>query len=438
MSENQLSDDQVEDVVDLEQFPEADTSFADDEIEDDSALNSESDFADPSQDPNYTPDESTLDSPIVTTAATNAVIERVLNVARAEIGVVEGPGENNVKYNTWYYHGHPVSGKAYPWCAVFVSWVFYRADASGMHPKGASTVANAQWFKDRGAFGSAPRVGAVSFYNISGLGRISHTGIVERVLNDGSFYAIEGNTDERGGRTGGKVMRKHRKNLGPGGGFGYPAYSGRVGPAPTPTPPPKPIDPNAPLVVDGNFGPATIAKLQAALNKSIAARLTVDGDFGPASKKALQRYLGVPQDGKIGLNTVKALQRFVGVAQDGKWGPGTTKAIQRTLNDGKWNHPAKPGVPKPVVPPGPNLKVDGNFGTSTIKATQRAIGVKDDGVWGPASKRALQHKLGVTADGVIGPATIKALQHHVGVSTDGKWGAETTKGMQRALNAGRF
>ena len=50
--------------------------------------------------------------------------QQVLNLAKNEVGVKEyPPNSNNVKYNTWYY-GHPVSGPAYPWCAVFVSWLF--------------------------------------------------------------------------------------------------------------------------------------------------------------------------------------------------------------------------------------------------------------------------------------------------------------------------
>ena len=48
----------------------------------------------------------------------------VLDTARAQLGTKEKPaGSNNVKYNTWFY-GHPVKGDAYPWCMVFVCWLF--------------------------------------------------------------------------------------------------------------------------------------------------------------------------------------------------------------------------------------------------------------------------------------------------------------------------
>ena len=48
----------------------------------------------------------------------------IIKIAQSEIGTKESPSNsNNVKYNTWYY-GKAVSGSAYPWCAVFVSWLF--------------------------------------------------------------------------------------------------------------------------------------------------------------------------------------------------------------------------------------------------------------------------------------------------------------------------
>ena len=55
-------------------------------------------------------------------------INRLIAIAMGEVGTTEyPPNSNNVKYNTWFY-GHPVQGKKYPWCAVFVSWLFYMLD----------------------------------------------------------------------------------------------------------------------------------------------------------------------------------------------------------------------------------------------------------------------------------------------------------------------
>ena len=56
-----------------------------------------------------------------------AAAERVLSIARRELGTKESPANSNrVKYNAWYY-GREVSGSAYPWCMAFVQWVFAQA-----------------------------------------------------------------------------------------------------------------------------------------------------------------------------------------------------------------------------------------------------------------------------------------------------------------------
>lgn len=58
-----------------------------------------------------------------------ATAEKILEIARSQIGTRESPANSdNVKYNTVYY-GREVSGK-YPWCAVFVWWVFREAGGS--------------------------------------------------------------------------------------------------------------------------------------------------------------------------------------------------------------------------------------------------------------------------------------------------------------------
>lgn len=52
-------------------------------------------------------------------------IHRLLAIADGEVGISEyPPNSNNVKYNTWFYR-RAVNGKNYPWCAVFISYIFY-------------------------------------------------------------------------------------------------------------------------------------------------------------------------------------------------------------------------------------------------------------------------------------------------------------------------
>ncbi len=116
-------------------------------------------------------------------------VDEVLAIARGEIGTTEWPsGSNKVKYNTWYY-GREVSGAAYPWCMAFVEWVF-NAAGHALPFKTASCSALLNWYKSYkpGCVVAKPMRGAVVIYNFG------HTGIVDAVNADGSFYAVEGNT----------------------------------------------------------------------------------------------------------------------------------------------------------------------------------------------------------------------------------------------------
>lgn len=257
-----------------------------------------------------------------------ATVTTLLNVARAELGYREQPpGSNRTRYGAWY----GLDGQ--PWCAMFVSWCAAKAGAADIIPKHAYTPSGAGWFKRRGQWGGQPRVGAIVYFKWPGMGRIAHVGIVESVREDGVIVCLEGNTDDAGGRTGGRVMRHVRRaHIA---GYGYPAYAqpGRTA-APAGQPrakvprPRKPVTP-AVLVVDGELGPATTKALQRALG------VTADGEIGPVTIRALQRLLGTRPDGELGPITVRALQRRVGATPDGEWGPATTRALQRALNAGR-------------------------------------------------------------------------------------------------------
>lgn len=225
--------------------------------------------------------------------------EQVLRRARSQLGVAETPpGSNQVLYCDWY-------GAKGPWCAMFVSWCVFE---EGL-PLAASTVkgfaytpAGAQWFQRRGAWTTGrPAPGHIVFYDFPGddIRRISHVGIVESVDDDGTIVAIEGNTDERGGRTGGQVMRRRRRA----GivGYGIPDY------APTPSASSSPS-------LEGELRLGSLGKdvriLQARLAQLGAVGLAVDGDFGPLTDKAVREFQlgrGLEVDGVVGPETWKAL-----------------------------------------------------------------------------------------------------------------------------------
>ena len=149
-----------------------------------------------------------------------AIKQRVLNVARSQLGYAER-GNNWTKYGLWYGLNNQ------PWCAMFVSWVAAKARVTRIIPKHAYTPSGAEWFKDRGAWGHKPRVGAIAYYDTAGLGRISHVGIVEKVGN-GWWYSLEGNTNAAGSREGRIVRRQRRTTTGSRGGFGYPDYTAQA------------------------------------------------------------------------------------------------------------------------------------------------------------------------------------------------------------------
>jgi hypothetical protein len=143
-----------------------------------------------------------------------------IKIARAEIGVVEGPKDNETKYGAF------TKANFLPWCGSFVNWC---ANEVGLKiPNCVSTLTGAQAFIKKDQFEKAeeatPFPGDIVFFDFPGDGidRISHVGIVVRDNGDGTVITIEGNTapDKKGDqRNGGQVCLKKRgykkKNNGP-------------------------------------------------------------------------------------------------------------------------------------------------------------------------------------------------------------------------------
>lgn len=191
-----------------------------------------------------------------------------------------------------------------------------------------------------------------------------------------------------------------------------------------PTQPAKPavVPPNAPAPTfhvengDGKYergeeGPG-IKTLQAALNKAGFNCGTPDGFFGANTESAVNR-----------------LKRAHHLAEDGIAGP-------RVLHILGMDH---------VDPKGPGLKVDGKFGTSTMKALQQAVGLRGADVDGWFAYSApYSYNFGKTTTAVIlhhlksSQNVIKAIQHALHLTEDGKMGHDTIVALQRALNAGKF
>ena len=209
-------------------------------------------------------------------------VNQVLNRARSQIGVTEHPAESNrTAYGAWY----GVQGQ--PWCAIFVSWCTFHEGLPlpATISKGfAYTPAGAAWFQHRRRWTNRPAPGYVVFFNFphDGVNRISHVGIVESVRPDGSVVTIEGNTDERGGRTGGKVMRKVRR-VGIVG-YGIPDYDGK----PASSKPTVPAFPGRLLKLGSKGSDVKLAQGRLAHLK--VARLAIDGEFGPQTAAAVRKF----------------------------------------------------------------------------------------------------------------------------------------------------
>ena len=138
-------------------------------------------------------------------------VEKLLDIARGELGTAESPANSNrVKYNTWYY-GREVMGSAYPWCMVFVQWVFAQAGVK-LPVRTASCGALMNAAKAAGCWVTAGfKPGDVVIYDFPGGAATDHCGIVETELPDYGVQAVEGNTSQSGSQSnGGMVCRKNR------------------------------------------------------------------------------------------------------------------------------------------------------------------------------------------------------------------------------------
>jgi hypothetical protein len=141
---------------------------------------------------------------------------KLIEVAKAELGTIEGPKDNETKY------GKFTKANFQPWCGSFVMWC---ADQAGVKvPNTVYTPSGAAAFKKSGRWYDAqicdPEPGDIAYFDFPGDGveRISHVGIVIKDNEDGTVWCIEGNTTNRKGgsqRNGGEVckqLRAYKKN----------------------------------------------------------------------------------------------------------------------------------------------------------------------------------------------------------------------------------
>lgn len=177
-------------------------------------------------------------------ASEQGTVARLVEVALAEVGTIEGPKDNETKY------GKFAKANFQPWCGSFVNWCGNEAGVK--IPNTVYTPAGAQAFIKAGAWQSVevaePAVGDIAYFDFpsDNVDRISHVGIVAAVNADGTVDVVEGNTsaDKKGDqRNGGECCLKNRAYKKKNGsklrrsqivsvvGFGRPAFGAAVKPA---------------------------------------------------------------------------------------------------------------------------------------------------------------------------------------------------------------
>jgi hypothetical protein len=217
--------------------------------------------------------------------------------ARKHLGYRES-GQNDTKFNRWLgtIAGYPHGGYGYPWCSSFLSYCLARSRNAAAGPRTAGCPAGVAWFRARGRFGSAPKVGDFVYY---GPGGKTHVELVTGV-GPATIRTIGGNT---GGSLAGsffngngvyeKTVARSSPSLH---GYGRPLYGSAGGGG-------------------GGGGMAkptttirSIRQQQEAVNGlGYAPPLDVDGEWGPKTEAG-----------------VKWLQRTVGATPvDAEWGPTT-------------------------------------------------------------------------------------------------------------------
>ena len=242
--------------------------------------------------------------------ATKGTAALMVEIAQKEIGYIEGPKDNETKYGAF------TKANFLPWCGSFCMWV---ANQAGVKiPNTVSTMAGAASFKKMGTWTDAekadPQPGDIVYFDfVAGGAPIEHVGLVENNNGDGTVTTIEGNTSgdkKKSGSqaNGGECVRKVRayKRNSKGipsfiVGFGRPNYQGNEVEASVPVAlkpafpgtikpgdkgePVKAIQHALTLVEDGDYGPATKAKVIAFQNNH--DNLDSNGIVGPKTWAAL-------------------------------------------------------------------------------------------------------------------------------------------------------
>lgn len=237
---------------------------------------------------------------------TKAEIDKVITRAKSWLGINEYDGRFSEiirAYNEIPGARGPALA-SYPWCAIYVSAVFWKAVGESRFAEMACD-AMIQKFQNLGLYSvsGTPSVGDVIFYDWDKNGTSDHVGIVTEVA-DGAYVIIEGNKSDCVSYRTIYPTYPYVK------GFGFASRLNEEKPtesAPSSTVGQQMADkiianrrwPTLKLYSKGEW----VTVLQAMLNAENKAGLDVDGEFGVFTYSAVNKFQtahGLERDGIVG------------------------------------------------------------------------------------------------------------------------------------------
>ncbi|MEO9257450.1 MAG: CHAP domain-containing protein [Crocinitomicaceae bacterium] len=138
------------------------------------------------------------------------IADKIITIAITQLGVTEVPLGSNAGPDVEKYLKSVGLGKGYSWCMAFVYWVVSNAAKESFKETKLKKTAGVldQWNSRPGLRLTTPVPGCIFIMDF-GHGQ-GHTGIVEKVLQNGMITTIEGNTNDDGSREGIEVCRRTR------------------------------------------------------------------------------------------------------------------------------------------------------------------------------------------------------------------------------------
>ena len=228
--------------------------------------------------------------------------DKIIEIAKAEIGVTESPkNSNKQKYGKEY----GVNGTA--WCCQFVWWVFKHAGASPLFYGGGKTAwvpsvrkhytQKGKWIR-RG--NGTPKPGdIIIFGNRDDSGSGKHIGIITKVTSS-TVYTVEGNTTKsgfsaNGGMVAAKSYSRSNSNIA---GYCSIDYDDKEK---------ETVEVTVEMLKKGSKGDNVKALQILLIGYGFnCGKYGTDGDFGSATDEAVKAYQkakGLSVDGIVGKNT---------------------------------------------------------------------------------------------------------------------------------------